>query len=97
MLQRPPRVGGVTNETLEGVPQQRPTHNKRQREQKLIQKRKDKAARLQEAHAARDAQRQNVKPGEDPALAGIKAGPQPSPWADFMPASDLPQADDDTE
>ena len=74
-----------------------PIYNKRQREQKLIQKRKDKAARLQEAHAARDAQRLTAKPGEDPALAGIKAGPQPSPWADFMPAEDLPQDDDAAE
>ena len=77
------------------MPSPRPTQTKRQREQKLIQKRKDKAVRLQEAQEARQAQRQNVKPGEDPALAGIKAGPQPSPWADFMPAADLPTDDEE--
>lgn len=77
------------------MPSPRPTHNKRQREQKLLQKRKDKAVRLQEAQAARQAQRVTVKPGEDPALAGIKVGPQPSPWADFMPAEDLPQDQDE--
>lgn len=79
------------------MPNPRPTHNKRQREQKLIQKRKDKAARLQEAQATRSAQRTQAKPGEDPALAGIKVGPQASPWADFMPAADLPQDDEETE
>ena len=77
------------------MPSPRPTHNKRQREQKLIQKRKDKAERLREAQAARQNERQNVAPGEDPALAGIKAGPQKSVWADFMPAEDVPVETDE--
>jgi hypothetical protein len=79
---------------MKGVQKARPTHNKRQREQKLIQKRKDKEERRREAAAGRP---QRTAGGEDPDLAGIKPGPQPSPWADMMPDADLPTDDEDED
>jgi hypothetical protein len=60
----------------------RPTHTKRQREQKLQQKRQDKKMRQQENRARAANNAVNVRPGEDPDLAGIKPGPQASPWGE---------------
>lgn len=60
----------------------RPTHTKRQREQKLVQKRQEKKARQQENRARAASATPGVRPGEDPDLAGIKPGPQASPWGE---------------
>jgi hypothetical protein len=60
----------------------RPTHTKRQREQKLVQKRQEKKARQQENRARAANSTAGVRPGEDPDLAGIKPGPQASPWGE---------------
>jgi len=60
----------------------RPTHTKRQREQKLVQKRQEKKLRQQENRARAANSSSNARPGEDPDLAGIKPGPQASPWGE---------------
>jgi hypothetical protein len=60
----------------------RPTHTKRQREQKLVQKRQEKKLRQQENRARAANSSSNVRPGEDPDRAGIKPGPQASPWGE---------------
>ena len=60
----------------------RPTHTKRQREQKLVQKRQEKKLRQQENRARAANTTPGVRPGEDPDLAGIKPGPQASPWGE---------------
>ena len=58
----------------------RPTQNKRARERARQEKQQQKAARRLES--------KNRKPtsvaadGEDPDIAGIVPGPQPSPWGD---------------
>jgi hypothetical protein len=61
----------------------RPTHNKRERERAKQERHKEKAARRAEARV-RKANTPRRLPGEDPDLAGIVAGPQPSPWADEL-------------
>lgn len=69
----------------------RPTHTKRQREQKLVQKRQEKKLRAQENRARAANSPAGVRPGEDPDLAGIKPGPQASPWGEewnITPAAD---------
>jgi hypothetical protein len=62
------------------VQKSRPTQNKRARERARQEKQQQKAARRLEK------QRQGTKPaateGEDPDIAGIVPGPQPSPWGD---------------
>ena len=60
----------------------RPTHTKRQREQKLVQKRQEKKLRAQENRARAATSPAGGRPGEDPDLAGIKPGPQASPWGE---------------
>lgn len=60
----------------------RPTHTKRQREQKLVQKRQEKKLRAQENRARSATSPVGGRPGEDPDLAGIKPGPQGSPWGE---------------
>ena len=60
----------------------RPTHTKRQREQKLVQKRQEKKLRAQENRARAATSPTGSRPGEDPDLAGIKPGPQASPWGE---------------
>ena len=57
----------------------RPTQNKRARERAKQEKQQQKAARRFEANA-RKATRSNAPAGEDPDIAGIVPGPQPSPW-----------------
>ena len=58
----------------------RPTQHKRARERARQEKQQQKAARRL------DKSRRGVKPqtadGEDPDIAGIVPGPQPSPWED---------------
>ncbi|ABK17141.1 hypothetical protein [Syntrophobacter fumaroxidans] len=54
------------------------TFQKREREKEKQQKQRDKEARRLEAKKAK-AEREPVKIGEDPDIAGIKPGPQPLP------------------
>jgi hypothetical protein len=63
------------------VQKSRPTQNKRARERAKQEKQQQKAARRLEAKSRRAA-----KPApesvEDPDIAGIVPGPQPSPWGE---------------
>ncbi len=60
----------------------RPTQNKRQRERAQAELRKHKAERRQASKARRAA---TPRPeGEDPDIAGIRPGPQPSPYGDEL-------------
>jgi hypothetical protein len=61
----------------------RPTQNKRARERARQEKQQQKAARRLETKERR-ALRPDVAAGEDPDIAGIVPGPQPSPWADEL-------------
>jgi hypothetical protein len=56
----------------------RPTQLKHQRERALAERRKDKAAKRQEAKA-RKASTPARTGDEDPDIAGIRPGPQPLP------------------
>jgi hypothetical protein len=58
---------------------QRPTHLKRERERAKREKREQKAAKRQAAKERRDSA-QPREGAEDPDIAGIVPGPQPSPW-----------------
>jgi hypothetical protein len=57
----------------------RPTQHKRARERAKQEKQQQKAARRQEAKT-RKGVNPNASQGEDPDIAGIVPGPQPSPW-----------------
>lgn len=59
----------------------RPTQNKRARERARQEKQQQKTARRLEAKD-RKAARPVGEGGEDPDIAGIVPGPQPSPWGD---------------
>ena len=59
----------------------RPTQNKRARERAKQEKQQQKAARRLESKQRR-AMQPVVQDGEDPDIAGIIPGPQPSPWGD---------------
>ena len=59
----------------------RPTQNKRARERARQERQQLKAARRVEAKARRAATPTD-RSGEDPDIAGIVPGPQPSPWGD---------------
>ncbi|MFO7303236.1 MAG: hypothetical protein DIU54_012550 [Acidobacteriota bacterium] len=61
----------------------RPTQNKRARERARLEKRQQKEARRLENRSRRDSTR-HLAPGEDPDIAGIVPGPQPSPWGDDL-------------
>jgi hypothetical protein len=65
----------------------RPTQLKRQRERAQVEKRNQKAARRMEAKARRAAQPRRAG-DEDPDIAGIRPGPQPSPYGDLPDDSD---------
>jgi len=59
----------------------RPTQNKRARERAKQLKQQEKIARRQELKQTRSSSpRQQGE--EDPDIAGIVPGPQPSPWGD---------------
>jgi hypothetical protein len=73
------------------VQKSRPTQNKRARERARQEKQQQKAARRQEA-ASRKAARPASSGEEDPDIAGIVPGPQPSPWGDEF--DDLKEADE---
>ena len=59
----------------------RPTQNKRARERARQERQQLKTARRNEAKARRAASPTD-RSGEDPDIAGIIPGPQPSPWGD---------------
>jgi hypothetical protein len=59
----------------------RPTQNKRARERARQEKQQEKAARRLEMKTRRAA-KSAPSDGEDPDIAGIVPGPQPSPWDD---------------
>jgi len=63
------------------VQKSRPTANKRARERARQEKQQQKAARRLESKNRRAAQ-PVASGGEDPDIAGIVPGPQPSPWGD---------------
>jgi len=67
------------------VQKSRPTQNKRARERARQEKQQTKAARRLEAKA-RKASTPAASGGEDPDIAGIVPGPQPSPWGDDVEA-----------
>jgi hypothetical protein len=60
----------------------RPTQHKRARERAKQEKQQQKAARRQEAKTRKDVN-PNTSQGEDPDIAGIVPGPQPSPWGEL--------------
>jgi hypothetical protein len=62
------------------VQKSRPTQNKRARERARQERRQEKEARR--AEKARQPARPAAADGEDPDIAGIVPGPQPSPWDD---------------
>jgi hypothetical protein len=63
------------------VQKSRPTQNKRARERARQERQQLKAARRVEAKQ-RKASTPTDRSGEDPDIAGIIPGPQPSPWGD---------------
>jgi hypothetical protein len=63
------------------VQKSRPTQNKRARERARQEKQQAKAARRLESKT-RKASQPTAANGEDPDIAGIVPGPQPSPWGD---------------
>jgi hypothetical protein len=62
------------------VQKSRPTQNKRARERARQEKQQQKAARRQEK--SQRPTKPTREGGEDPDIAGIVPGPQPSPWGD---------------
>ncbi len=62
----------------------RPTQHKRARERSRQEKQKEKVARRLEKNRRADAP--PTAGGEDPDIAGIVPGPQPSPWDDEIPS-----------
>ena len=60
----------------------RPTQNKRARERAKQEKQQQKAARRAESQQRKASQPARGSGGEDPDIAGIVPGPQPSPWGD---------------
>ncbi|ODS58101.1 MAG: hypothetical protein ABS36_04235 [Acidobacteria bacterium SCN 69-37] len=73
----------------------RPTQNKRARERARQEKRQQKEARRLENRGRRDSG-VPLAPGEDPDIAGIVPGPQPSPWGDDDLVDDA-ESDDSEE
>jgi hypothetical protein len=63
------------------VQKSRPTQNKRARERARQEKQQHKQARRLEAKSRKAAMPSSAG-GEDPDIAGIVPGPQPSPWGD---------------
>jgi hypothetical protein len=60
----------------------RPTQNKRARERAKQEKQQQKAARRLESQQRKATQPARGAGDEDPDIAGIVPGPQPSPWGD---------------
>jgi hypothetical protein len=63
------------------VQKSRPTQNKRARERARQEKQQQKVARRLEIKS-REVAGPGVAPDEDPDIAGIIPGPQPSVWED---------------
>jgi hypothetical protein len=59
----------------------RPTHLKREREKARRERQQQKTARRM-ASSARKASSPRPSGDEDPDIAGIMPGPQPSPWGE---------------
>jgi hypothetical protein len=76
------------------VQKSRPTQLKRARERARQEKQKEKAARRLETKARKASEPSNGAQGEDPDIAGIVPGPQPSPWGDEMDVDADADADD---
>ncbi len=70
----------------------RPTQNKRARERARQEKQQAKAARRLEAKSRKGSSAPGA-PGEDPDIAGIVPGPQPSPWGDEL--DEVEEAEDE--
>ena len=68
------------------------TQQKRARERARQERQQEKLRRRDEAKVRR-ANAPAVANGEDPDIAGIVPGPQPSPWGDEL----APEADEDVE
>jgi hypothetical protein len=68
------------------VQKSRPTQNKRARERARQEKQQQKAARRLQAKSQRSGA--PAGSGEDPDIAGIVPGPQPSPWGDDEPLAE---------
>ena len=66
----------------------RPTQNKRARERAKQEKQQQKAARRLESQQRKASQPARGADAEDPDIAGIVPGPQPSPWGDEEDESD---------
>jgi hypothetical protein len=66
------------------VQKSRPTQLKRARERARQEKQKEKTARRLEAKSRKAHEPSGAHAGEDPDIAGIVPGPQPSPWGDEM-------------
>jgi hypothetical protein len=64
------------------VQKSRPTQNKRARERAKQEKQQQKAARRLETKQRRASEPSGGSGGDDPDIAGIVPGPQPSPWGD---------------
>ncbi len=71
----------------------RPTQNKRARERARQEKQQQKTARRLESK-----NRKAVRPagGEDPDIAGIVPGPQPSPWGEDLLVEEQEQEEKQT-
>ena len=69
----------------------RPTQNKRARERARQERQQQKAARRLETRSRKP--NEPGRPGEDPDIAGIVPGPQPSPWGD----DELPETTEDEQ
>jgi hypothetical protein len=69
----------------------RPTQHKRARERAKQEKQQAKAARRLEAKSKKATQSVDAG-GEDPDIAGIVPGPQPSPWGEEL--DDAPDLDE---
>jgi hypothetical protein len=65
------------------VQKSRPTQNKRARERARQEKQQQKAARRLDK-SRQGPNRTLANGGEDPDIAGIVPGPQPSPWGDEL-------------
>jgi hypothetical protein len=60
----------------------RPSQNKRARERSRAEKQQQKQARRQAIKSQKAQEPSTPGTGEDPDIAGIVPGPQPSPWGD---------------
>lgn len=74
----------------------RPARNKRERERAKQEKQKEKAQKRVEAKMRRDTAGP-ASSGEDPDIAGIVPGPQPSPWGEEFDSLPDEFADDESD